>query len=760
MSKKNKTQKASTKPDIDKNKINSKFPIYSTFPDPFEDLSSSEKTKIINDIAETSDKEIPKLINKIQKIFKEYYPIDILSIISYSGLTVGAGENGIIYKDESEGILQPHVEILQALILNIPDNQWGDLPASPDIIQSVWDSLVKLCKAFSLSRINTVENVQCNKEKAIHKIQESIRLNTQSVRNWGYHSQIYTITKELYSHFDKLLISELNFSASNIIDVFESMLNIMETKISEWFKTIQKLKKIDNPKDLVKKYCELIGDNNFEEVYKHFSSLGFSLDIIFQNILHHYFFKMINIYTVDIKTIAKLKNINTSNIQNILNLLSYSPGDLHDKNNQYFFLENPIWTKPIINFEKEYFCSMPQLFFSFILPILDGIIEKINKKELHKRRANYLEYKIEEIVKSRFPEANIISGVEWYYNNIKYETDLIVFIDSHAIIIEAKSHRITQPALRGATDRLKRHIKHILIDPSIQSKRLEVRLNELINDSSIDDSLRDKLPVDLSKIHKVIRVSVTLEDFASLQINLHKIKDTGWFNEDFHPCPTMNLADFQTLFDLLEHPVHIIHYLQRRTEMDSNIEFVGCELDLMALYLGNLLNLIEPENKEKQTLIICDMHFELNKYYDSKDCGFLLDKPKPITSKLFEDILSTLEKRSPHRWTEMGVILNRFHPEDQLKLTSFINEIIPEVNSTWQVDGHRNIIVYSPPSFSEYALCYVLFKDTNIDKRYYFFEQASRYGLEPEHVKYCLVIGKNIDKDDLPYHFIALYDKN
>ena len=185
--------------------------------------------------------------------------------------------------------------------------------------------------------------------------------------------------------------------------------------------------------------------------------------------------------------------------------------------------------------------------------------------------------------------SNTVSGIKWKYDGTEYETDLITFIDSHALIVEAKSGRISDPALRGAPARLKKHIKEILIAPNTQSKRLKKRLEELIANPKIDDALRDRLPVDLNSIHKIIRVSVSLENFGSIQSNVAQLKETGWLPSDFEPCPTMNIADFETLFDFLYHPVQIIHYLERRQELENVLGYMGDEMDLMGLYIGCLL---------------------------------------------------------------------------------------------------------------------------------------------------------------------------
>lgn len=239
-----------------------------------------------------------------------------------------------------------------------------------------------------------------------------------------------------------------------------------------------------------------------------------------------------------------------------------------------------------------------------------------------------------------------------------------------------------------------------------------------------------------------------------LQSNIKIFSRTGWIDDSYFPCPTMNLADFETIFDLLEHPVQILHYITRRTELESSIEFFGCELDILGLYFDTLLNNIETN--EYNSIIVSDMSREIDKYYESKDININIEKPKPKISKLFNDIFLQLEKRSTKRWSEIGVILNMFSPEDQIKLSKFIKEKKYIVNKTWNLPNHENMIIFIPPICSQYALVYVMFKNGNRDKRYNFFNHAASFGLEHEHVKYCLVIGKNIDDKELSYHYIAL----
>ena len=739
-------------------KATSSGPVMTMMENPLSGITDEQRKELISELGKNGKDKVIEIFESLNAILRQYDPITLISILSGYGLTVGAGDGGVQSKESSGGLNQAHVELFQALALQIPENELGALPVTPDIVQNVWEQLTEISHAFKFSRMNVELLESSNIEMAINQIQELIRSHTQMVRNWGFHSQVVSISKEIYSHFDGLIQSKFGFSATNAIDVFKVLTDSVEDKLSERLNILSDLKSTKKPYDMLVKYHELIGQGK-EEADRFSENIDISKisqKNLFFMLLSHFDLRMPDYYFIDSDELSKQLNIDKDIVDNVLSQFSYRFGDLGGEKKEFFFLENPVWKKPIISSDSGYYCVLPQLFFSFVLNTLDEIVEGIDKNSLHNRRADYLESKIEEIVKTRFPESQVVSGLKWHLGETQYETDLIAFIDSHAIIIEAKSQKISRPALRGAPDRIKRHLEEILIEPGIQSNRLEQKLNELRVQDAPDDPLLTKIPVDIYSINKVLRVSVSLEDFATLQTNLRLFDDTGWIPNDFAPCPSMNLADFETLFDFLEHPVQIIHYLLRRTELEGKYKFMGDELDYMGLYITTLLNVGNMVSDDKAEIIISGMSEPLDKYYMSKDQGILIDKPQPKISPLFKKIFSKLEDRSTPRWTEIGCILNRFPPDDQSKLTRYIKDLSKVVNRTWQVEGHKNIAVYRPPESSEYALAVVLFKEENRDRRYEFIDHASALGLEPEHVRYCLIIAINIDKDDLPYHYIAL----
>lgn len=757
-----KRKKMMLRKDRQKNKMGNKEesigPSLLSLNNPFADLTDDERQEVIQEIAKNSEKVYQESLSKIKELLTNNDPIILLSVLASYGLTVNVGADGIQTKDSDLEIHQAHVEICQGLALQLKAEDLIRSPFGPDVVTELKDALINLMLSDSHRNFEMDFKDRSDDVKAIKLLQQFIRANTHMVRNWGYFSQVKNISIEIYGYFDELLNKNYGFSVSNVIDVFQLFINEIEDKNTRRFESLAKLYNIKDKNDLVCRYYELIGQapEDAEQLLgeKKIDSIPFKT--LFLMLMSHYDLRLPENYTFTLDHLSKEMNIDIIVTKNLLDEFSFSWGSLESYETEHLYLSNPVWLRPLIKIDEDkYFCVIPQTFFSFIIPSLDRLIGNLDGDALSERRANYLEEKIVEIIGRRFPDSNTVSGIKWQYDELEYETDLVTFIDSHALIVEAKSGKISEPALRGAPDRLKKHIEEIIIEPNIQSKRLKDKLEELIANPDMKDELREKLPVDLNNIHKILRVSVSLEDFGSIQANITGLKETGWLSEDFEPCPTMNLADFETLFDFLEHPVQIIHYLEGRQEIENELDILGDELDFMGLYITTLFNVggIEPDTN----LIITEMSAPLDAYYNSKDAGINIPKPEPKISPLFNEIFNQLEQRNTPRWTEIGVILNKISPDDQMKLSKYLIRLNKKVRKTWMIDGHENIVIIVPPKSSMYAICYVMYLDANSDSRNEFIEAAAKKGLDQEHVKYCLVIAKNIDKDDLAYHFIGLF---
>jgi len=728
---------------------------FTAIQNPLANLSIKQKQLLLQKIKEEAQKDYQESLEKIQQMILEYDAPLLMSMLSNYYLTSNIGQNGVEIKEKN--INQSHIEIIQALFLRINPALLKHRIFTPNITQELIDALPLLTTAIYNKNMSP-EDLELSQERLVQKrIQSWVQAHTQTVRNWGFIFQVKNISQEIYSNFDSKLEDTYGFSCSNLIHFFDYLLKAIEKSMNERLTFLRDLHKTKDVQDILEKYHRAMQlEDNVEDIIAMYKSLQIPRQQILYDLLVHHDLILIDYYTFSVHEISASINLPLEIIEAIINHLSYSEGALVDYPIEHIFLANPIWLKPIVKLpHNKIFCPLPQLFFSFILKIFDHLINQIDSIKLSQIKANYLENKIQEIVHRKFPEQLTVSSIKWKIGNIEYETDLIAFIGSYAVIIEAKSHTISDEALRGAPGRLKKKIHEILVEPNLQSNRFKQKLEYLIKNPHIDAPLRKKLPIDLSSIHKILRVSITLEYFAALQTNVYELKDTGWIPKDYSPCPTMNLADFETLFDIFEHPIQILNYLEQRSEIEGTLLYKGDELDLMGLYMENHFNFSNIDTQG--ILMISGASKKIDAYYESLAEGITILKPVPIMNQFFENILLQLENRKPSRWLEIGSIIYRLLPQDQVRIVTELKKLKTNVRKNWHITGHKNLLIYTPPLSSEYAFCFIIFNEQNKEDRYRFCEEAASMSLESSHVKYCVAIGLNIDREDIAYALIGVY---
>ena len=723
------------------------------------EISDEERRAFADRIGNEQKERIPELLDWIKQEFRTYDPVMLIATLACYGLTTFANHDGV---DSSESRLmrlnQSHVEILHAILLQIPENEYGVIPVNPEAVGQLAENIVKLGAAKMVSGFSSDRLDMAPDESSVVQLQEMTRIYTQNVRNWGYHNQMISRASQMYGEFDEVIRGQHGFSGNQAISIFKSILNLFESRVTKHAQEFSRVASKKNKNKMVSEYHSLIGLSEGDSDIFRQNINKISREKLLIGLLYHYdFINLKSLFCFDSEQISEHSGLDETVVRKVLHHCAMKSGELASEETDRFFLDNPIWIKPIIALDDEYLCFIPPLFFSFIDENFEAMLNLESRKSVHAVRAKYLEDRIESVIKQKFPLSSIFRNCKWTMDGALYETDIIVSIDSYLIIIEAKSHKISKSALRGSDLRMKRYFKEAIIEPSVQSLRLVKKLGAISNDDGNSTTPND-FPFEVSKVSKILRVSVTLDDFAMLQTNLHQFNPTGWIPDEYTPCLTISLGDFETLFDLLESPDYIIHYLQRRNEMQHDDDFVmhGDEIDFMGMYLSDLLSVDKANYGESAMLVIHGMSKHIDKYYASKDEGIDIEKPKPKTVKLFRDIVHKLKDRCPYRWLEMACISNSFHPDTQIEVVRDLQRLSRVVNRRWKEPKHVNSLRLHSNCCKKYSLVLFLFKEANADLRKDFVNQAASYGLDIEGVEQCLVIGINIDRKDSPYHIIGL----
>lgn len=731
---------------------------------PFSTLPRDEILKGLLEVGKTHQDEFPNQLTSVTAILKSVDPLLTLSMLSTYGLTCSIDDSGHIrsgYKGDEFN--QSHVELAQALCLSIPFEDCSQEFPTPGTIQQLFDLLPELSNAFHLQRFIQMDKNRSDEDKAVLVIQEELRLHTQVVRNWGYLSKVASIVNRLSSPINEVFLSTTGISATNLIDLFSHLIRRHERRFNE---RLAKLRPVFSQPTIAEM---LVAYHNANPQLKDSSAEmiasakvhGVTIEQMKFLLLSHSDLSLDETYIFNADALAKETGIDATSITSALDYLSLNLGALARSNPEHFFLANPVWTKPVIKISKDqYFCAMPQVFFSFVFPILSELLENDRSamSQYENRRAVFLESEVSSLFQKAFPDCEISSNYRWREGADEYENDLMVRIDSHLIVVEAKSHSISWPALRGAPDRARRHFKEMLLDPSLQSLRLATRITQALSAKDNWNALLPNFPIALDQVRTVLRLSVTLEDFATLQTTLHHAKEANWIPPEHPIAPCILLADLEIVFDILESTPHKIHYLKRRADLEANLNYKGDELDLLGVYLQTGFNIGEAEFSGDHFALVA-MSKLIDNYYMALEEGVVTPKPAPKMTRWWKDICAKIEKRDFHQWSDIANVLLSVSFEDQEIIATKFKKIVKNVHKNWRTPNHNCAIIMTPSKEHADALAVFAFKENDKNERYTRMENVASQVFEASHLERCLVIGINIDKMHYPYSLIGVYFK-
>lgn len=729
---------------------------------PFSTLPREVVLKGLIEIGKTHQDEFPSRLGAVETILHSVDPLLTLSMLATYGLMGSVDDTGHMRSgDTGEEFNQSHVELAQALCLRVPFAECSREFPKPDTIQQLFDQLPEVGEAYRLRRFVQLQGERSDENKAVMLIQEELRLHTQVVRNWGYLNRVAGIAKRLCAPIDKVFHAAAGIRATTLIDLFTHLIRRHERLVNSRLKKLTPTFRettIAGMLDAYHKAHPHLKDSTAEMV-AFATEQGITLDQMKSMLLSHLDLSLDDIYAFDAAVLASEMGIDAPSIASALDRLSLGFGNLTESNPEHFFLTNPVWMRPAIKLAGDrYFCATPQVFFSFVFPIMAELLEGDDSatKQYEKRRAEFLESDIRELFGKAFPDCEICTGYKWRKGPDEYENDLMIRVDSHLILVEAKSHSISWSALRGAPDRARKHVKEMLLAPSIQSLRLATRVTQALADKDDRESLLPRFPVSLDQVRTVLRLSVTLEDFATLQTTLHHAKKANWIPPDHPIAPCILLADLEIVFDVLESTPHKIHYLKRRADLEAHFDYKGDELDLLGFYLQSGFNVGEAEYSGDHFALFT-MSKPIDRYYTALEEGIVTTKPVPKMTRWWKDICTKIEARDFHQWSDIANVLLSLSFEDQEAIAKKFKQITKNVHKNWRMSGHNCAIVMVPHRRRTDGLAVVAFKERDKDSRHTRAENVAAEVFENSHVERCLVIGINIDKMHYPYSLIAVF---
>ena len=524
-----------------------------------------------------------------------------------------------------------------------------------------------------------------------------------------------------------------------------------ERRQTEHFSILKKVFTGKNVRQIARQYYKYVPDLKGSPEDLIHAMPGIDRDGIKIAIISHFDLRLAERAIFNAKELAELTGLTEREVEVALQAISLRPGDLETARAEHLFLDNPVWQCPIVDLDGSFFIPIPQMAFSHIHRIMDRLCAEAGLKEqLSKARSRMLENKVEETFRRALPGAEIRSSLKWTLGDQQFETDLLVVIDRTVVIAEAKSNRLTAEGLRGAPDRVRRHVADLVLFPSQQSERLSTLIEGARNGDPIALEVMEQTKLDATQIDNVVRLSVTLDDMSILTSAESDFKALGWVPGDHELAPTILISDLGCIADVLADPLQFLHYLSERSFFQKNFNLLGDELDFLGLYLATGFNLSALQRDDMQ-LVPSGMSEPLDRYYNGRDAGIHVPKPKMKLSPSFSRILRHLVEKRPPGWTTIGMhLLGCAGPSEQATIERQLDGLRRTVQKTHR-HGQLNSLHIQPPDNRKARIIFFAFPAVKRTSMRRDMEQLASEALEDENVHDCIVFGRNTDQWDKPY---------
>lgn len=723
-----------------------------------DDLTDEQRRHAIEEMARTFASERDTSFATIERFVARFNPFHTLSVLAAYGLAIDATNNGVGARESADKkVNQDHVELMQALILRTEaSNVPVELPHPADT-QELWDALISFGRGFDLARLRPLDSG--NEHDAIALLQEKIRGNTRAIRNWGYYHQVKDIGTRLLAPLDHSFRRSIGFSGTDLIKVLDSLIRGNEARINSHRKNLLGAINLPDLRKMVQAYAEAMAHADCSQLLNHFLSRQFTLEQARLLLVSHSDLALTRCFTHQATEVADVSGVPPARVQAIFDALGMLPGDLRQRDPKMFVLDNPVWTRPwILRPDGSVFACIPQTAMSFLFDVINRLVAPHDqlKTSWHDRRAEFLEGDVADCLSKALPGASIYRNVGWQVSgsDTEGETDILVVSDGIAIIVEAKSGAVSEQSKRGAPERLRSEIRTLLEAPSLQSQRLITSIEAHRTGQS---RLKLSQEIDLREVTYVMRLSITLEDFSTIQSDIGELQKLGLFSSEVMPAPTLCLADLHSVIEILDTPAMFLHYLHRRMQLEGRFSHDADELDLLGLYLMNGLLFGEKE-ADGSRITLYKMSEKVDRYMMSLSEGISTPKPRRSLSDFWSTILNHVMHGPYPRRAEMIIALLDIDDHGQKLLRREILSLLKK-HRHQKTKPFLNTMVYTPDGVGRTSAAAIVLRHCDIAHRRDAAETAAAHAFRDLRPARCVILVYDADAPRFPYNFLFLADR-
>lgn len=219
---------------------------------PFEGMTEDKVVELIKKFGEQYNQQFATSFEALQQQIINVDPCSLLALFAYYDLTASPGVSREWTEDNP--ILQHHVEFLQGLLLQHSQDAFNLKPASPQDFVEFRQLVQDVTWGFPMKRLALVDSSTPVEQRQQIITLETIRMDTQAVRNWGYPQQIKRIVSGLFSSLDDAIEQETGVRLACLIEMWFKVIDIVEYRINQHRNLILPALRAKNIEAVIKKY--------------------------------------------------------------------------------------------------------------------------------------------------------------------------------------------------------------------------------------------------------------------------------------------------------------------------------------------------------------------------------------------------------------------------------------------------------------------------------------------------------------------------
>ena len=649
------------------------------------------------------------------------------------------------------------VELLQAFSL-MRDRSSSSQPLDRDA-ETLLDSIRTLADSMAIRSLGNLKALS-DREFRQHQILATMRGQTTAVRNWAYPQHMRKVTKDLAATIRSDFIEMYEVDPIKLVDTLFRMAQIADNRLNKHRNQVRLFLQKSEYQQVVSSYLEVFPNVQAFDAEQLFNLAGRKLVNLKSLLVAHSDLRLATIFEYTLQDIEAIYGAGGDKraLNALFDTLAMDFGSLRDQDREHLILDNPVWTRPFIRVDSEtYFSAIVGLVPHYALGLLESLIAA-NRTLEHKyrqRKSRYLEDELESVLKRSFPLGKVYRGSLWSNDaGNSGENDLTLVVGSVAIVAESKSGLVSPSASRGAPARFRRTVKELVDEPAEQANNFIRVLRSLDGPHTFKTKKGGGNTIDATGIRYFMPLTVTLEQFGSVS-NLKALVEAGISAKKLSElAPVISLTDLMVIFEILDLQSEKLHYLTRRGEFERHVTFEGDELDILALYLDQGLNLGEIEYNEDTRLLLTMSSKQLDPYFLAQDIGMSIKKPSLALTPWWRNLLEYIEARKNPNWLDAAMLLLNVPYADQGKFQKGIEKLKHRVRRGKSKMPHEHGVLLAGPPERQFFVAVYPYRGLDRDVRNSVISEILN-GTEAQQAQGAICIGMDLDYDHLPYSVLA-----